>query len=227
MSRGRRRDVGATSARHGDKSSVKCLILGAFLLVSASHGRRGVAEIPTRSVDRSHARTPIKACSILRFTGMQGGPLQEQNTPNPLDTCACRAPEGFLGALGSLLAGEPPGWCLKESPSAQHAHVSKGFGVFCSFKAPPWIPGRRGLATGRRQEHLVAVLSTSRRRPWAAAHQVFCPDRLFFHYICAARSGIPSSGRRTDLMMSRGRQGIPPLRSFGHVCQHAHVSKGF
>ena len=109
MSRGRRRDVGATSARHGDKSIVKCLILGAFLLVSASHGRRGVAEIPTRSVERSHARTPIKTCSILSFTLIQGGPLKEQNTPNPLDTCACCA-------LGDSFKHHP-GWLSREQGS--------------------------------------------------------------------------------------------------------------
>ena len=140
MSRGRRRDVGATSARHGDKSSVKCLILGAFLLVSASHGRRGVAEIPTRSVERSHARTPIKTCSILSFTLIQGGPLKEQNTPNPLDTCACCAlGDSFKHHPGGSPASRDPR--APRNPSdARHAHVSKGFGVFCSCKGPPWIP---------------------------------------------------------------------------------------
>ena len=55
MSRGRRRDVGATSARHGDKSSVKCLILGRNLpwqrhtddgkIDRTATGRRDVEEV--------------------------------------------------------------------------------------------------------------------------------------------------------------------------------------
>ena len=149
---------------------------------------------------------------------IQGCTLKEQNTLNPLDTCACCALGGFLGDLWTSLnrCRAPHRFSdvqrsPRNPPSAQHAHVSKGFGVFCSFKAPPWIPGRRGLATGRRQEHLVAVLSTSRRRPWAAAPPVSCPDHLFFHYICAARPPRPPlSLDRRAAAVPNGRSPPPP-----------------
>ena len=162
--------------------------------------------IPGRPIDCPNARTPIKTCSILRFTGIQGGPLQEQNTPNPLDTCACRASEGFLGALGSLLAGEPPGWCLKESPSAQHAHVSKGFGVFCSFKGPPWISVKLkmeqvliGVRAWDRSTDRVGISATP-RRPWDAETSRNAPRIKHFTLLLSpCRADVAPTSRRRPL----------------------------